>query len=206
MARIFIGFMICFLFLNCEKKKEKTAVESKPYIISYEDRKLKNYYDSLQKNNPNTPPPPKGFYSESQLIIDKKREFYYYKKDFMRHGCGTTLKSDTIPHLINLKPNDLVKISQADLANFLSDDFTTKKEHKGILIIASQNDTIKNELLFNFLNKKNISFFIRKTTQEEDTVLKYKKRNETYKSENIKWDQNRITLPFIKPKLEKTTK
>lgn len=206
MARIFIGFMICFLFLNCEKKKEKTAVESKPYIISYEDRKLKNYYDSLQKNNPNTPPPPKGFYSESQLIIDKKREFYYYKKDFMRDGCGTTLKSNTIPHLINLKPNDLVKISQVDLANFLSDDFTTKKEHKRILIIASQNDTIKNELLFNFLNKKNISFFIRKTTQEEDTVLKYKKQNETYKSENIKWDQDRITLPFIKPKLEKKKK
>ncbi|MFC4475475.1 hypothetical protein [Flavobacterium chungangensis] len=205
MARIFIGFMICFLFLNCDKK-EKTAIKSKDYIISYEDRKLKRYYDSLQKDNPNTSPPPKGFYSERQLIMDKKREFYFYKKDFMRDGCGTTPESDTIPHLINLKPNDLIKVSQSNLSNFISNNFTNKKEYKGILIIASQNDTIKNELLFNFLNKKDISFLIRKTTQEEDTVLKYKKRNETYKSKNIKWDKGRITIPFIKPKLEKTTK
>ncbi|PBJ13190.1 hypothetical protein [Flavobacterium sp. ACN6] len=206
MARIFIGFMICFIFLNCSKKEENTTVKHKDYIISYEDRKLQNYYDSLQKRNPKSPPPPRGFYSGNQLIIDNKGDYYYYQKEFMRYGCGTIPASDTVPHFIALKPNNIMKVPQAIIINFLSKNIPTKEEHKKILIIASQNDTIKNNLLFDYLNKKNISFLIRKTTQEEDTVLKYMKRNEIYKSENIKWDKDRITFPFIKPKLEKTIK
>ncbi|WP_281867276.1 hypothetical protein [Flavobacterium sp. GSB-24] len=204
MARIFIGFMICFLLLNCNNKEEKIVEENKLYIISYEDRKLQKYYDSLEKRNPKSPPPPRGFYSENQLIIDKKRDYYYYQKEFMRYGCGTIPASDTVPHFIDLKPNRIMKVPQARIIDFLSKNIPTKEEHKKILIIASQNDTIKNNLLFDYLNKKNISHFIRRTTQEEDTVLKYKKNNEYYNSEEIKWDKNRITFPFIKPKLEKT--
>ena len=73
---------------------------------------------------------------------------------------------------------------------------------KRMLVIASQNDTIKNNALLFYLNENQLrSFSTRRTTQEEDTVLKYKKNNEFYNYEDIKWNQNRIILPFINPKL-----
>lgn len=72
------------------------------------------------------------------------------------------------------------------------------------LIVASQKDTIKNTAILSFLNQNSLRYFgIRKTTQEEDTVLKYKKNNQYYNSESIKWDHERIVFPFIKPKLQK---
>lgn len=43
------------------------------------------------------------------------------------------------------------------------------------------------------------TYFIGETTQEEDTVLKYKKNNESYYFENIKWDKTKIKFPeYIK--------
>ncbi|PUU71157.1 hypothetical protein DBB36_05185, partial [Flavobacterium sp. WLB] len=63
MTRILIGFILCILFLNCEKKKENKDIKSKDYIISYEDKKLQNYIDSLKKNRSDFVAfPRKGFY------------------------------------------------------------------------------------------------------------------------------------------------
>ena len=199
MTRIFIGFMICFLFLNCEMKKEKTAVKKKQYIISYEDQKLQNYIDSLKKNKTNFAAfPRKGFYSEHQLLIDKKGNLYFYQKKYFMGLCSTGSENDTLPHLLRLQPKDIVKISQKNLTDFLSDNILDKKKDRQILIIASQNDTIKNTSFFDFLNNKNISnYIIRRTTQEEDTVLKYKTNNEHYYyPDSIKWDKNKIKLPI----------
>ncbi|WP_163408950.1 hypothetical protein [Flavobacterium ajazii] len=198
MARIIIGFIICFLLGNCAKKKENIIIKNKPYIIAYEDIKSSNY---LKKKN--IPLPPKGFYSESQLLIDKKGHFYYYQKEHFRAGCGTKEESDTLPHFINLKPNDIIIIPEESLTNFLSQNILNKVINRRILIVASQNDTIKNTSFFNFINKNQlIAYQIRRTTQEEDTVLKYKLEDKYYSPQDIKWDQNRITLPFIKPKLK----
>lgn len=42
-------------------------------------------------------------------------------------------------------------------------------------------------------------YYIGRTTQEEDTVLKYKKNNKYYNFENIKWDKTKIKFPeYIK--------
>ncbi len=202
MARIFIGFMICFLFLNCAKKEEKAVIKNKPYIISYEDKELEKYYDSL------TVPPPstKGFfYGESQLIIDKKGNLYFYQKKYIPILCSYGSEKDTFPHFLDLQPKDIVKIPKKCLNDFLLENISTKDKRRQILVIGSQSDTIKNPYFLDFL-KSNIiqTYYIRRTTQEEDTVLKYKKNNEFYNSEDIKWDKNRIIFPFIKPKLEKT--
>ena len=203
MARIFIGFMICLLVLNCTRKANNTVVKNKPYIISYEDKKLQKYLDSLKNNKGKIVPPPstKGFfYGESQLIIDQKGDFYYYQKEYIQIFCSYESEKDTVPHFLGLKPKDILKISKKHLNDFIIENILKKLERRQILIIASQNDTIKNDYFLNFL-KSNIikTYHIRKTTQEEDTVLKYKKNNESYYFENIKWDKTKIKFPeYIK--------
>lgn len=199
MVRIFIGFMICFLFWNC-CKKEKTAVKNKQYIISYEDRKLQNYIDSLKKNKSNFAVfPRKGFYSEHQLIIDKKGNLYFYQKEYFMELCSYGSENDTIPHFLGLEPNEIVRIPQKNLTDFLSENILTKGKDRQILIIASQKDTIENTSFFEFLKTKNIgTYIIRRTTQEEDTVLKYKNNTNKhiyYYPDSIKWDRTKIKFP-----------
>ncbi|KAF2507880.1 hypothetical protein EYY60_18200 [Flavobacterium zhairuonense] len=193
MARIFIGFMICFLFWNCAKKEKKTVIKNKPYIISYEDKELKKYYDSLAVHPPST----KGvFYGESQLIIDKKGNLYFYQKRHIQILCSYGREKDTLPHFLDLEPKDIVKIPKKCLNDFMSENILTKEKSRQLLIIGSQSDTIKNPYFLNFLKSNIIPiYYIRRTTQEEDTVLKYKKNNDSYFSNEIKWDKTKIKLP-----------
>ncbi|WP_433834925.1 hypothetical protein [Flavobacterium anhuiense] len=203
MTRIFIGFMICFFLLNCIKKEEKVIEKNKSYIISYENKKFKKYSDSLQKNSDRVIfSSIKGFYCQNQLLIDKKGNLFFYQIEYIPRICSSSRGVESIPYLSNIVPIDLIQIPQSSLNDFLSLNILSKKKNEQRLIIASQNDTIKNMSIFSFINKLE-AYKIRRTTQEEDTILKYKKNNEFYNYEDIKWDQNRITLPFIKPTLNK---
>ncbi|MBB4800400.1 hypothetical protein HNP37_000439 [Flavobacterium nitrogenifigens] len=193
MTRIFIGLLICLLFLNCDKKKEKTVIKNKPYIISYENKELKRHYDSLAVRPPST----KGFfYGESQLIIDQKGNLYFYQKRHIQILCSYGSENDTLPHFLNLQPKDIVKIPKKCLKDFLSENILSKEKKRHILIIGSQSDTIKDPYFLDFL-KSNIiqTYYIRRTTQEEDTVLKYKNNSDYYYSDSIKWDRTKIKLP-----------
>lgn len=197
MARIFVGFIICLLFLNCAKKEEKVVDKNKPYVISYEDKKLEKYYDSIKTyTNRVAIPPRKSFYAESQLIIDKKGNLYFYQKRYFIEFCSYGSEKDTLPHFLDLQPKDIIKIPQKYLNDFLSENILTKKKNRQILIIGSQSDTIKNAYFLDFL-KSNIiqTYYIRRTTQEEDTVLKYKRNDDYYYSDSIKWDRTKIKFP-----------
>ncbi|MBO9583401.1 MAG: hypothetical protein J7574_04510 [Flavobacterium sp.] len=193
MVRIFIGFMLCFLLLNCAKKEEKAVIKNKPYIISNEDKELEKYYNSLAVPPPST----KGlFYGESQLIIDKKGNLYFYQKRYIQILCSYGSEKDTLPHFLDLQPKDIVKIPKKCLKDFLSENILTKEKRRQILIIGSQSDTIKNPYFLDLL-KSNIiqTYYIRRTTQEEDTVLKYKANSDYYYSDSIKWDRTKIKFP-----------
>lgn len=214
MKRVFLGFAICLFLLNCAKKEEKVITKSKPYIISYEDQKLEDYIDSLKKSKSNFVAfPRKGFYAEHQLIIDKKGNLYFYQKEYFMEMCSYGSENDTLPHFLHLEPKDIVRIPQKNLTYFLSENILTKEKNRRILIIASQNDTIKKPVFFDFLNKNNIgTYVIRRTTQEEDTVLKYKNNDKYlyYYPDSIKWDKTKIKFPeqikFIKPPIQIKTK
>lgn len=196
--------MICLLFASCAKKEDKIATERQSYIISYEDKKLQNYYDSIErKNKIRIPPPPRGFYAESQLIIDKNGDLFYYQNKYFRNFCSFGQEYDTLPHFLDLHPKDIVKIPGSSLNDFLSENILSKEKDRQILIIASQKDTIKNISFLDFLNHNKIpTYVIRRTTQEEDTVLYYKRNKKYYYSEEIKWNKKRITLPNINHKLK----
>ena len=194
MAKIFIGFVVCFLLFNCNKKESQK--KNTFYVISIEKSKLLN---ELKKKN--IPPPPSGFYSYNNLIIDQKGDFYFYQKEYTPWHCIPSEK-DTIPDFFNIKPIEIIKVPNNSIVDFIKQNVTNRNEMKRMLVIASQNDTIKNNALLFYLNENPLrSFSTRRTTQEEDTVLKYKKNNEFYNYEDIKWNQNRIILPFINPKL-----
>lgn len=200
MSRVFIGFIICLLFLNCGKKEEKQIAKNKPYVISYEDKKLQKHIDSLKESSSKTVEfPRKGFYGEHQLLIDKKGNLYFYQKEYYMEFCSYSSENDTLPHFLFLKPKDIIRVPQKSLTDFLSENILIKEKNRQILIVASQNDTIKNTSFFEFLNKKNIgNYIIRRTTQEEDTVLQYKnndKKHFYYYPDSIKWDKTKIKLP-----------
>lgn len=192
MKRIYIGFIVCFLLCNC--KEGENQQDNISYVISVENRKL---LSELKKKK--IPTPLSGFYSYNNIIIDQKGDFYFYQKEYTPWHCIPS-EGDTIPDFFNISPIEIIKIPNNSIADFINQNVSNKNEMKRILIVASQNDTIKNSIILSFLNQNSLGHFeIRRTTQEEDTVLKYKKNNLYYNSENIKWDNERITFPFIKP-------
>ncbi|KUJ63333.1 hypothetical protein AR687_04060 [Flavobacteriaceae bacterium CRH] len=194
--------MICFFLWNCDKKDEKTTEQNFTYIISKENEK---YLKELKIKE--IPPPPSGFYGYNQIIIDKKNNFYFYQKELINWHCVVS-PTDTIPDFINLEPKEIIKIPNYSVIDFIKENISNKDERHTMLVLASQNDTINNKdfkKILNFLNDQSKSkiriFTVRKSTQEEDTVLKYKKRNKYYNSDDIEWDKTRIkflkfNLPF----------
>ena len=201
MTRLFIGFMVCLLFLNCTKKDKKIVEKNKPYIISKENNRQIINGDTIP------PPPIPGFlvYGTNTFIIDSDSAIYYFKKGDVGHICGNWERSDTIPYFIDLQPKDLIQIPTDSISKFIKLNY--KDHFRNMTFISSKSDTLKTKGYFDLVKalksslKERDNYFMRRTTQEEDTVLKYKKNNEYYNSKNIKWDDKRITFPFIKPKL-----
>jgi len=179
MIRIFIGLMFCLFFYSCKKRENQQ--ENTSYVISVEKRKLLN---ELKKKK--TPLPPAGFYSYNNIIIDQKGDFYFYQKEYTPWHC-IPFEGDTIPDFLNINPIEIIKIPNSSIIDFINQNVSNKDEMHRRLIVASQKDTIKNTAILSFLNQNSLRYFgIRKTTQEEDTVLKYKKNNQYYNSESIK--------------------
>jgi hypothetical protein len=200
MKKILAGFLICLFMLSCSKKEDNQK-KITTYVISYENQKHKNYSDSLLRNNSNLIEIPKrGIYGESQLVIDKKGNLYFYQNAYVMRMCGTRDENDTLPHFLDLKPKDFVQIPENSLGDFISKNILTKEKNRRILIIASQCDTIKNISFLNFLSNNQLNaYYIRKTTQEEDTVLQYKIGDKYYDFEYVKWDKTKIKFPdYIK--------
>jgi hypothetical protein len=199
--RVFFGFMACFLFLSCNKKKENAIVKNKPYIISQENNRRIINGDTISQ------PPIPGFlvYGTNTFIIDSDSTIYYFKQGDVGHICGNSEKGDTIPYFIDLQPKDLIQIPANSISNFIKLNY--KDHFRNMTFIASKSDTLKTKVYFDLVKALKLSlkdrdiYFMRRTTQEEDTVLKYKKNNEPYNSKDIKWDLERITFHFIKPKL-----
>jgi hypothetical protein len=183
------------LFFSCNKKQTANNVPIlKSYIISEEDRKLKENTDSLNRfGNKAIYLPRKGFYGESNLIIDKKGEIYYFQKRYFMLFCDYGMENDTLPEFLDLQPKDLIKIPKEALKRFVDENVMNREKRRQILVIASQNDTIKDITSLKFLRNTRVpTYFIRRTTQEEDTVLQYKKTKIYYYSDSIKWDKTKI--------------
>ncbi|KFF16228.1 hypothetical protein [Flavobacterium hydatis] len=208
MKRVFAGFVICLFLLNCTKKEEKIVPENIPYIISKEDIKPKPTKQSNNNQIPPTPPPPPNspipgwlVYGTNTFIIDTDSKIYYFQRNSIGMICGTET-ADTIPHFINLQPKDLIEIPNKNIYDFIKLNY--KDDFRNVTFIASKTDTLNSKAFFDLRKTLESSikgrdfYLIRRTTQEEDTVLKYKKNNEYYYSDKIRWDKTKIKFPKYK--------
>lgn len=188
------------LFFGCNKKSEvinRNGVVQKPYIISAENIKIQKYSDSLKNSGSKIKILPlKGFYGECNLIIDRNGDVLYFQNKKVGRICGTEMENNSLPRFINLQPKDLIKIPKDCIEKFIDENVMTKEKRRQILVVASQTDTINDQKILSFFyNLKVPRYVIRRTTQEEDTVLSYKKKNAFYYSDSIKWDKSIIKLP-----------
>jgi hypothetical protein len=210
MKNVLVLIMVCLLFA-CKKNGEvlnESIVIQKPYIISEFNKKLKDYeqyYTDSKGRKILVPPPPSIpmglIYGTNNFIIDKDSKIYYFQRNTeIGFRCGTGWENDTIPHFISLQPKDLIEIPNNCIADFVKINY--KKEVRNFTFISSELDTLKSKSYFDLIKAIEIalenrdSYFIGRTTQEEDTVLYYKKKDVFYDSKDIKWDKTKIK--FIK--------
>ena len=182
MKNVLVFVLVGFLF-GCAKKREEvkeSAVILKPYIIS------EKAWNGSEKNDSVPPPPPiPGWliYGTNAFIINSDSTAYYLQNKQIGMICGT-VTNDTIPYFINLQPEDLVEISNKNIYDFIKLNY--KDDFRHVTVIASESDTLKTKFFFdlykslNFFKRDRDFFIIRRTTQEEDTVLKYKKVNKVF--------------------------
>jgi hypothetical protein len=196
MKNVLVLIIVGLLF-GCTKKgevaKEDIAVQ-KPYVISEEDRK---YREELKNGKIPSPFIPFGISGESNLLIDEHSNIYYYQRNKkVDLICDYGRENDTIPMFLDLQPKDLIKIPKDCIEKFINENVMNKEKRRQILIMESQTDTIKDKSFLRFLkNIQTPKYVIRRTTQEEDTVLYYKKKDLFYDSNVIKWDKSRIKFP-----------
>lgn len=186
--RNFFLFTLLFCVLSCTKN-ETPKENVKPYIISERERKIK---EKTKKGN--FLPPPKGYYGEFQIVIDTSNNFYCYQQEDQSYIWDCVIdKNDTLPQFLGIQPKDLLGLNSKNITDIIDENVLSKPKKRQILIIASQKDTIRNTTLLNYLKITKIpTYTIRRTTQEEDTVLHYKQNNAIYYSNEIKWDYTKM--------------
>jgi len=197
----FLLLLIFFFLLNCTKKEE---VKDVPYIISKAEADYKKMLKE-SRNHSIPPPPPRGtfVYGSSNFIIDKDTNVFYFQQPSF-FICGTGAENDTVPRLMEFKKEDFIKIPINSIQDFVKLNY--KKGERNFAHIASQIDTLNFKVYFDLVNAitqstyvRNGDFFIiRKTTQEEDTVIDYKKKSKSYYWEDIKWDTSRTDTTHYK--------
>jgi tRNA G10 N-methylase Trm11 len=119
------------------------------------------------------------------------------------------------PNYIGLKPEFLLAIETKDFLSFIklnNDIFqldTSKSEKMMLFYIASNQDTVKNEAFYDlttFITRSrnqinSIHYFVRKTTEEENAVIKCKRENTEFEPETFNWTEKFLdgkSSPFSK--------
>ncbi|WP_026704507.1 hypothetical protein [Flavobacterium soli] len=195
---LFFGFL---LLLNCTKKEK---IKHEVYIISKAESDYKKMLKE-SKNQTTPPPPPRGTfaYGSNNFIIDKDTNLFYFQQPSF-FICGTGAENDTVPRLMEFKKEDFIQIPRNSIREFVLLNLKDSERH--FTHIASQIDTLNFDLFFDLIhavNKPKIqkdrdSFIIRRTTQEEDSIIGYKKSGKSYYYSNIKWDTTRIDTVHYK--------
>ncbi|MBN1118171.1 MAG: hypothetical protein JXA77_13265 [Bacteroidales bacterium] len=186
-----------------------SCIQSKPdaeyYVISEHEYKPSPGNDSIPPPPPPPPPPAHlEWYSDLVMIFDTSDLIYLYQTEceFFRRGG---IEQELAPRFIGLNPDHLVVLRSRYIMDFLHDNdnvFMLDKFYRykmRILHLASVSDTIKNPTFYAIRNKikDNIEYrmvycMIRRTTEEENTVLSFKKSGQDYNPKDWKWSENFI--------------
>ena len=177
--------LLLILFVGC-KRQNQTLDDA--YIISRED--------SLQKvklTRRNSPPVFPGFYSTFNIVLDTSGKIFLHRKSIMSM-CSTDADPSK-PDFLDLRPSDFFIIRGNNLNDLVKDNVLNNEVNEGhnrqFIYIASPVDTIRQKefyQLFEYLRDERLArFVIRRTTEEEDAVIKAVKENSPYYSSEVKW-------------------
>jgi hypothetical protein len=195
---------------------KKETIANKHYVISNADSISEAWMKSAKVPPPLTPHNLK-WYSDVVFILDSSK-VYAYQTEKTHTGSGNDIHFE-YPNYIGLNPEYLLIIDSENFVSFLennNDIFGIFPENsvQPIIYLASQTDTVKSvaltQLWKKLENNKSRTFFsVRRTTEEENIVLSYKKKNKEFLPEKVKWSSNFYNgkvKPFTKDyqEIEKT--
>lgn len=152
---------------------------------------------------------------ESRINIGHSTSPNYITYDGNEIDEDSVIYDFNFPNYIGLKPEFLLAFESKDLLSFIklnNDIFqldTSNSQKMLLFYIASNQDTVKNEAFYDlktFITKSRnqintIHYFVRKTTEEENLVIKYKRKNSEFKPETINWTEKFLdgrSKPFSK--------
>lgn len=145
------------------------------------------------------------YYSNHNFIIDSLNRIYYFyqPRAYIPVYCGTGLDQGPFPaSFISLYPKDIIDIPADDFETFFKSKVmdSLKPEEQMYIYIGSQKDSFQSaevNQIFKKLegNEKNRRIICRRTTQQENIVLEYKKSGKPYNPDTIKWNPELINVP-----------
>lgn len=222
MKKYYSIILICLtliVFTNCVNKKSA----KKYYIISQHYCYGDTFNFSRDSIPPPPPPPGKEWYTNLIFLFDSTDRVYLYqtinKENFdSARKYNSNIELTKYPNYIGLQPYHLISFTNENFINFIKNNNdileldTAEYSHNRLIYIASNKDTIKNKAYYELLDliksksylrkhRNIVCFMIRKTTEEENKVIYYKRKNILYNPEEIKWSANFINgncRPFTK--------
>ncbi|TRX34924.1 hypothetical protein [Flavobacterium restrictum] len=210
--KLLFSLALIALFGSCKRE----TVEKKYYVISNADSISEAWKKSAKVPPPFTPHNLK-WYSDVVFILDSSK-VYAYQTERTHTGSGNNVDFE-YPNYIGLNPEYFLTIDSENFVSFIennNDIFGIFPDNsvQPIIYLASQTDTVKNialpQLWEKLKDSKSRTFFsVRRTTEEENIVLSYKKKNKEFLPEKVKWSTNFYNgkvKPFTKDyqKIEET--
>ena len=162
------------------------------------------FYKHAGEVPPPPPPPPKEYYFPSNFIIDTGGHIYYYQQRMKLVWNCIPSEVDLPPLFIDLQPKDIIEVPTQNVKEFIKLNIQYLDNSDRQFAIALVADTITSngltKIFLIFKDKTNdISWIFRRTTQEENIVLNFKKSKEMYyRADEFKWDSTKtLFLPKI---------
>lgn len=204
---IFYALIICS-FTNCKRENVAKPIQEEYIVISKEDS-ISNAYDQKNKIPKPFVPQELKWYSDLVFIMDAKDKVYVYQTE---KNSSSENANFEYPNYIDLRPEYLITIDSKDFVSFLKNNndifciFKNRENVRNYFYVVSETDTIRNEALFElnkslYKDKSESIYMLRNTTEEENVVLKFKRNQQNFEPENIKWSNKfydgKVT-PFTK--------
>lgn len=209
---LLIIFTFCLTSHSCKKDKnlnwffitDKTSDRDSVRNIGSEGEKIR--YISTKKN----------WYTPFVILLDSTDKVYIYqtelinKNPIIKHSFYEDEKCSDFTEFSNyigLIPEQLLEFESNHFIEFIKNNQdvfefdTINHGNTSFFTIASNKDTIQNAAFYDLKNlitikkrykRSHVCGLVRKTTEEENVVMYYKRRNIEYHPEKIKWSTNFI--------------
>lgn len=194
----FSMFIMALILVGCNNPKEADAVPEKPIEYTVAADILQAFPDGQRSFASSA-----DYYSDKNFIIDETgRIFFYGRRKYRTWDCTPEdISTAPIPkpEFINLHPEEIIEIPEKSIEDFIKLNTSNDNQELSLPMIASARDTFESpaldRLLTQIYHHKKTIHVIRRMTEEEKVVMRYKRSKEIYFPDRIKWDTTKIVFP-----------